>query len=151
MAAIRIRPLCPSSEISAGDECFEFKSDVNSVIKNVKVTDWSSGSPYVVTLDQLNESRPVRSMLIIRNDTLLYDFYGQKTTADDVNPSYSVAKSFTSAMIGIAIQDGKIKSVHDKVVDYIPELKGIPMSDKLEVEHLLNMTSGFKLKLITDA
>ncbi|MCF8278522.1 MAG: beta-lactamase family protein [Flavobacteriales bacterium] len=141
----------PSSEITVGDACFEFKADANAVVRNLRVTDWSSGSPYFVTLDQLNTSRPVRSMLIIRNDTLLYDFYGQQTTADDVNPSYSVAKSFTSAMIGIAIQEGKIKSVHDKVIDYIPELKDIPMSEKLEVEHLLNMTSGFKLKLITDA
>ena len=141
----------PSSEIIAGETCFEFHADVNAVASNLKVTDWSSGSPYFVTPDALNESRPVRSMLIIRNDTLLYDFYGQKTSATDVNASYSVAKSFTSAMIGIAIEEGKIKSVHDKVVDYIPELKGIAMSEKLEVEHLLNMTSGFKLKLITDA
>ena len=141
----------PSSEIAAGDACFEFKADANAVVRKLRVTDWSSGSPYFVTLDQLNTSRPVRSMLIIRNDTLLYDFYGKQTTADDVNPSYSVAKSFTSAMIGIAIQEGKIKSVHDKVIDYIPEMKDIPMSEKLEVEHLLNMTSGFKLKVITDA
>tara|TARA_R110000868_G_scaffold210612_1_gene460690 strand:+ start:182 stop:1336 length:1155 start_codon:yes stop_codon:yes gene_type:complete len=141
----------PSSEIAAGTDCFQFYEDVNVISENLKVTDWSSGSPYFVTLNQLNESRPVRSMLIIRNDTLLYDFHGQKTTALDLNTSYSVAKSFTSALIGIAIEEGKIKSVHDKVVDYIPELKRIPKSEKLELEHLLNMTSGFKLKLITDA
>jgi len=141
----------PSSEIKAGETCFEFYADVNTVASNLKVTDWSSGSPYFVTLDALNESRPVRSMLIIRNDTLLYDFYGEKTSAVDVNASYSVAKSFTSALIGVAIEEGKIGSVNDKVVDYIPELKGIPQSEKLEIEHLLNMTSGIKLKLITDA
>jgi CubicO group peptidase (beta-lactamase class C family) len=141
----------PYSEITAGEDCFQFHGDVNGIVQNLKVTDWSSGTPYFVTLDALNESRPVRSMLIIRNDTLLYDYYGQKTSASDVNTSYSVAKSFTSAMIGIAIEEGKIKSVHDKVVDYIPELKGIPMSEKLEVEHLLNMTSGFKNKLGIDA
>jgi len=141
----------PSSEIVAGEACFQFQTDVNGIVQNLKVTDWSSGNPYFVTLDALNESRPIRSMLIIRNDTLLYDFYGEKTSAADVNASYSVAKSFTSAMIGIAIEEGKIKSVNDKVVDYIPELKGIPMSEKLEVEHLLNMTSGFKNKLVIDA
>lgn len=141
----------PSSSIEAGEKCFQFHSDVNAVANSLKVTDWSTGSPYFVTLDALNESRPVRSMLIIRNDTLLYDFYGQKTTAEDMNPSYSVAKSFTSALIGIAISEGKIKSVNDKVVTYIPELQGVPMAEKLEVEHLLNMTSGIKLKLKTDA
>lgn len=141
----------PSSKIAAGDDCFQFQQDVDAVANSLKVTDWSSGSPYFVTLNQLNQSRPVRSMLIIRNDTLLYDYYGQKASATEMNASYSVAKSFTSAMIGIAINEGKINGVDDKVVDYVPELKGIPMSEKLQVEHLLNMTSGFKLKLITDA
>jgi CubicO group peptidase (beta-lactamase class C family) len=139
------------SEIAAGQACFEFQTDANVMAGKLKVTDWSSGNPYFVTLAQLNASRPVRSMLIIRNDTLLYEYYGQETTADDVHPSYSVAKSFTSALIGIAINEGKINGAHDKVITYIPELKHIPMADKLEVEHLLNMTSGFKPKLITDA
>ncbi len=141
----------PASEVAAGDDCFEFHFDVNGITKSLKVTDWSSGSPYFVTLDALNLSRPVRSMLIIRNDTLLYEFYGQKTTYSDLSPSYSVAKSFTSALIGVAINEGDIESVRDKVVDYLPELKGVPMADKLEVKHLLNMTSGIKLKLKTDA
>lgn len=141
----------PSNPIEAGEDCFQFHEDVSAIAENMKVTDWSSGSPYFVTLDQLNESRPVRSMLIIRNDTLLYDFYGQQTNSGDLNASYSVAKSFTSALIGIAISEGHIKSVSQNVVDFIPELKDVPMAKKLQVEHLLNMTSGFKLKLKTDA
>ncbi|MBI1287554.1 MAG: serine hydrolase [Flavobacteriales bacterium] len=141
----------PSNPITASDDCFEFYPDVKGVMKNFRVTDWSSGSPYFVTLDELNASRPVRSMVVIKNDTLLYEFYGQKTAAADLGASYSVAKSFTSALVGIAIDEGHIKSVHDKVVDYIPELKDVEGSEKLEVEHLLNMTSGFKLKLKIDA
>lgn len=141
----------PSNLIEAGEECFQFHDDVNGIAATMKVTDWSTGSPYFVTLDKLNESRPVRSMLIIRNDTLLYDFYGQQTTEEDLNASYSVAKSYTSALVGIAISEGHIKSVNQNVIDFIPELKDVPMADKLQVEHLLNMTSGFKLKLKTDA
>ncbi|MFM1874632.1 MAG: putative beta-lactamase, partial [Bacteroidota bacterium] len=141
----------PASDIAAGEECFQFHQDTKGIASRLKVTDWSSGSPYFVTLNQLNASRPVRSMLIIRNDTLLYDFYGQQTTANDVNPSYSVAKSFTSALVGIAIAERHIKSTEQKVVDLIPELMGIPMAEKLQVEHLLNMTSGIRLKLKTDA
>lgn len=141
----------PSNTIEVGEECFQFHEDVYGIVQNMKVTDWSSGSPYFVTLDQLNASRPVRSMLIIRNDTLLYDFYGQETDSDDLNASYSVAKSFTSALIGIAISEGHIESINQQVIDFIPELKDVPGSEKLQVEHLLNMTSGFKLKLKTDA
>lgn len=141
----------PSNPIVAGGDCFEFHSDVNGIMNGFKVTDWSSGSPYFVKLDALNASRPVRSMLVIRNDTLLYSFYGQNTTSEDYSPSYSVAKSFTSALIGIAIEEGKIGSVHDKVIHFIPELKDVVGAEKLEVEHLLNMTSGIKLKLKIDA
>lgn len=138
-----------SNPIAANDDCFEFHQDVRGVMKNFRVTDWSSGSPYFVPLDRLNESHTVRSMLVIKNDTLLYEFYGQKTTASDLNASFSVAKSFTSALVGIAISEGYIKSVHDKVTEYLPELKDVTGAEKLEVEHLLNMTSGFKLKLPT--
>lgn len=141
----------PANTIQAKGDCFQFHADINAVAKNLRVTDWSSGSPFFVTLDALNTSRPVRSMLIIRNDTLLYEFYGQGVTARDVNPSYSVAKSFTSVLVGIAISEGKIKSVNDRVVDYLPELKDIPKAELLQVEHLLNMTSGIRHRLKADA
>lgn len=140
-----------SNKIEAGDECFEFKIDESGVGGRLKVNDRTSGSPYFVTLNELSNSRPVRSFLVIRDDTLLYSFYGKKITDESYHPSYSIAKSYTSALIGIAIKEGHINSVHDRVVDHIPELKMLEGSDKLEVEHLLNMTSGFKLKLSTDA
>lgn len=136
-----------SNAITASKDCFEFHQDVKGVMSGFRVTDWSTGSPYFVKLDELNRSRPVRSMLVIRNDTLLYRFNGQNTTLEELHPSYSVAKSFTSALVGIAISEGYISSVNQKVIDFVPELKHIPMSEKLEIEHLLNMTSGFRLKL----
>lgn len=137
----------PSNPIEAGEDCFQFYTDNSGIGGRIRVNDWSTRSPYFVTLDQLNESRPVRSMLVIRNDTLLYQFYGLKTTPDDLNPSYSIAKSFTSALIGIAIQEGYIKSVNDKVIDHIPELKKVEGAEQLELEHLLNMTSGIRPKM----
>jgi CubicO group peptidase (beta-lactamase class C family) len=141
----------PSNTIRANDDCFQFASDVHAMVKNLRVTDWSSGSPFFVKLDELNRSRPVRSMVIIRNDTLLYEFYGQGVSANDVHPSYSVAKSFASALVGIAIHEGHLKSVNDRVVDHLPELKDIPKAELLQVEHLLNMTSGIRHRLKTDA
>ena len=140
-----------SSKIEAGDDCFQFENDVSGIGPKIRVNEWSSGSPDFVSLDELNRHRPVRSFLVIRNDTLLYSFYGQGTTEMDVNASYSVAKSFTSALIGIAIQDGFIDSERDLVIDHVPELKDIPGAEDLRIEHLLNMTSGMKYRLKTDA
>jgi len=140
----------PSHTIVAGNQCFRFHEGEHGLTGELMVTDWSSGRPYFATLDALNRSRPVRSMLIVRNDTLLYQFYGEHTSAQDLAPSYSVAKSFTSALVGIAISEGHITDVHEKVVDHIPELKHIPGAEQLEIEHLLNMTSGIRMKLKTD-
>ena len=141
----------PSSTIEAGNDCFQFHADRSGIANRIKVNEWGSGSPYFVSLDQLATNHSTRSLLVIKNDTLLYSYYGEGTDSDDLNASYSVAKSFTSALIGIAIQEGHIKSERDFVSDYLPELKEIEGSETLRIEHLLNMTSGIKYKLQTDA
>src|SRR3546814_2634731 len=57
--------------------------------------------------------------------------------------SFSVAKSFTSTLVGAAVKDGYIKSLDDKVSAYIPGLKGSAYDD-VSVRQLLTMTSGVK-------
>ena len=59
----------------------------------------------------------------------------------------SVAKSFTSALVGIAIQDGFIKSVGDPITDYLPELKGQKGFDLITIKNLLTMGSGIRYRL----
>jgi len=136
----------PSSQISASQECFEFEKNL-SVGTKLKVSDWSTGTPLFVSMDKLSETRPVRSFVVIQRDTILYQFHGLGTTEMDVHPSYSMAKSYTSALVGIAISEGKIGSAEELVSKYIPEVA----SDKLKIEHLLNMTSGIKHKTMIDA
>ena len=141
----------PFSTIESGNECFQFHDDNSGFSDKIKVNEWGSGTPYFVSLNALASNHATRSLLIIKNDTLLYSYYGQGTDAQDLNASYSVAKSFTSALVGIAIKDGHIKSERDLVSDYLPELKEIEGSESLRIQHLLNMTSGIKYKLDTDA
>ena len=64
-------------------------------------------------------------------------------TRDGRWTSFSVAKSFTSTLVGAAIRDGYIKSVDDPVTRYIPELAGSGY-DGVTVAQLLTMTSGVK-------
>jgi len=56
--------------------------------------------------------------------------------------SFSVAKSYISALIGIAISEGLIKSVDEPITNYISELKQTKGFDKIKIKHLLQMTSG---------
>jgi len=141
----------PSSVVKASGNCFEFAPSHSDIGQLIKVNEWGTGSPYFMDLDKLCHLHTVRSMLVIRNDTLRYQFYNDKLPKDALNASYSVAKSFTSALIGIAISEGYIKSEKQQVIDFIPELAHIPGAKKLKIENLLNMTSGFKNKLRSDA
>ncbi len=88
------------------------------------------------------EESPTVAFLIIRNDSLLYERYFDGYTKESDVASFSVAKSYISALIGIAIGEGKIKSEDDKVIDYVEELRGQEGWEKVTIHHLLQMASG---------
>jgi len=88
----------------------------------------------------LQESKTV-AFLIIQNDTIKYENYFNGYEQSSVSASFSMAKSVVSILIGIAIDDGLIKSVNEPITNYIPELKENGF-DKVTIEHLLQMTSG---------
>jgi CubicO group peptidase (beta-lactamase class C family) len=101
--------------------------------------------PVSVTLDGYLEKSKTRSFLIIRNDTILYERYFKGYEADSKVTTFSVAKSFLSAMLGVAIDRGLVQGVKQPICDYFPELN----RDKLggvTIEHLLRHTSGIRFK-----
>ena len=85
--------------------------------------------------------------LIIQNDTIIYEHYnGWLNKSDNVN-IFSVSKSITALLCGIAVKEGKIHSIDDYVTDYIPELCTADKHFKrLKIRHLLNMQAGLKFK-----
>jgi CubicO group peptidase (beta-lactamase class C family) len=95
--------------------------------------------------DEFLETKKTLAFLIIQNDTMIYEKYFNKCDQSTVIPSFSVAKSVTSTLIGCAIDDGYIKSIEQPVTDYIPELKSNGF-DKVTIKHLLQMTSGINFK-----
>ncbi len=83
------------------------------------------------------------AFLIIKDDTIQYEKYWDKYDAASIVPSFSMAKSITSILIGCAIDDKLIQSVNEPITNYIPELKQNGF-EKITIEHLLQMTSGLK-------
>lgn len=81
------------------------------------------------------------AFLIIQNDTLQYEQYFNGYDRNSIVPSFSMAKSITSFLIGCAIDDGLIHSIDDPVSRYIPELKKNGF-DRVSIKELLQMTSG---------
>jgi CubicO group peptidase (beta-lactamase class C family) len=89
------------------------------------------------------EENNVAGMLIIKDGSLLMERYALGFSESSLWTSFSVAKSFTSTLLGAAIADGHIRSVDDPVVRYLPALKNSAY-DGVTIRQILNMTSGVK-------
>lgn len=94
-------------------------------------------------LDQFLAANKTLAFIILRNDTLIYEKYFKGYEKNSVIPSFSVSKSFISALVGIAISEGTIRDIHQPVTDYLPEMRD-PGFHKVTLEDLLTMRSGIK-------
>lgn len=81
------------------------------------------------------------AFLIIRNGKITYEQYWNGKTQSTVLPSYSVAKTMTSLLIGQLIDEGKIKE-SDTFVSILPKFKANSSFDKVTIRDLLDMNSG---------
>ena len=83
------------------------------------------------------------AFIVIREDTIIYEKYFSGYQSHSILPSFSVSKTFVSALIGFAIDDGYIKSVDEPVTNYLDGFKDQNF-DQVTIRHLLNMRSGIK-------
>ena len=97
----------------------------------------------VEDFDAFLEDAHTQAFIIIQDDKILYEKYFNGAERDSMLTSFSVAKSFTSALVGIAIEERYINSVNDPITDYLPELsKRDPRFENITIRHLLMMASG---------
>lgn len=94
-------------------------------------------------IDQYMVQQRSAGIVILQDGKVRFERYGLDFDATGRWTSFSVAKSFTSTLVGAAIQDGYIKSLDDKVSQYIPGLRGSAY-DAVSVRQLLTMSSGVK-------
>ncbi|MFV5696340.1 serine hydrolase domain-containing protein [Flavobacterium sp. LB3P122] len=97
-----------------------------------------------VSLDSFTTLHKTVSFLIIRNDSIVYEKYNKGYTSNSLVSSFSMAKPFVSTLIGIAIDEGKIKSENDFIVDYLPEFKNKIGWEQITIKNLLQHTSGIR-------
>ena len=81
------------------------------------------------------------ALIVLRHDTIYFEYYSNQFTAEDRHISWSVSKSVISALFGIAIDEGKIKSIEETVTDYLPEFAGTGY-DGVRIKDVLQMSSG---------
>jgi CubicO group peptidase (beta-lactamase class C family) len=109
-----------------------------------QVTYRQDGRERIGPLDEMLASVGTAAFIVLRGDTLLYERYFNGYTRESTVTSFSTAKSFISALVGIAIHDGAIGAVDDPITRYLPELRGRPGLDRVTVRHLLTMSSGLQ-------
>ncbi len=103
-----------------------------------------AGQPLEIPgIDEYLRQQNTAGLVILQDGRVRFERYGLGFDAAGRWTSFSVAKSFTSTLVGAAIQDGHIKSLEDKVSAYLPGLRGSAYDD-VTVRQLLTMSSGVR-------
>ena len=93
-------------------------------------------------IDYIKEpSLNTQAAILIKGNNIIAEYYAEGYNKDDLVTSWSVAKSFSSTLIGIAIDEGYINSVDDSISLYLPEWKTKPQ-ENISLKYLLGMRSG---------
>jgi CubicO group peptidase (beta-lactamase class C family) len=117
----------------------------NDIAAGGTVIPLQNGAPIALGMDvdAYMKAQRTSALVIVQDGKIRFEKYGLGFNEKGRWTSFSVAKSFTSTLVGAAVKDGFIKSVDDKVSAYIPDLKG-SVYDDVTVRQLLTMTSGVK-------
>ncbi len=125
--------------------------------------DWRTSTPEDQGLDsalilamlQEIQTRNLRihSLLIIRHGYLVTEVYFPPYQRELKHPMFSMTKSVTSALVGKALQEGRLKNIQQKVLDFFPDIAREvtdPRVKDLTLEHLLTMSAGFNTNTMPD-
>lgn len=126
------------AELKATENAFHFYETENN--NNFNIPEKLTYKDKNYSFEEFLEKNKTLGLLVIRNDSILYENYFKHLDQEKIHPSFSVAKSYVSALMGIAIDEGFIKNVNESITTYMPEL-----SDDFKpitIEHVLNMRSG---------
>lgn len=129
----------PSVEMKKGETTFRFAEPLAKTAFQIPKkfnpdNDWPNFEDFIA-------AHKTVAFLVVRDDTLLYENYYDGYDDTSIIPAFSMAKSFVSALVGIAIEEGYIQSTNLPIIAFLPELKN-PGMEKITIENLLNMRSG---------
>ena len=82
-------------------------------------------------------------LMIIHDGEVVHESYGRGADAGTRFTTWSLVKSITSTLVGVAVADGKIDSVDDQLVKYLPEVAGTAY-DGVTIKQALQMSSGIR-------
>jgi CubicO group peptidase (beta-lactamase class C family) len=121
------------------------------------VPDWPTATPAAEGIDAaglasagaIADADGSFCLLVIRHGHLVYENYWNGSSEATTNPSWSLAKSYTGTLVGIALDRGDIHDITDGVATYVPEWAGTPNA-AITIKDLLSMTSGLSWNVFED-
>ncbi|MCB9279816.1 MAG: serine hydrolase [Lewinellaceae bacterium] len=129
--------------IHKADEPFEFitPETPSNYGRDIKIA--HSNTENNQPLDEFVRLFKTHALIIIRNDSILYERYLPESYEEDVVTSFSVSKAILSTLVGIAIEEGYIEDIHQPISDFLPEWKARGGGyDSIQVIDLMQHTSG---------
>lgn len=131
--------------IPNGEQVFRFKV-ADSRADWIDTLHFYNEPPYAINQtfpEAMADKSATQGIMIIHDDNIVYEMYRGDFSADRLATVFSVSKSITSLLCGIAVDEGYIESIDDPVTKYLPELKGRdPRWEMLTLRYLLCMFSG---------
>jgi len=99
-------------------------------------------------LDEFLSRSKTTGFLVIQNDAIVHETYFDGYDAHSTATSFSVAKSFVSTLVGIALEDGLIEDLDDPITKYVPELVGsgfddVPIVDVLQMSSAIDFSEEY--------
>jgi CubicO group peptidase (beta-lactamase class C family) len=124
----------------------DYKKFSNNTVAAAKPQPWNISTEYNKTaypdsLNELLEDLGSVGVLMIKNDSVVFEKYWDGYSDSSLSGSFSMAKSITSLLIGVALKEGKIGSILDPVGQYLPEFAGTGKIG-VRIVDLLTMSSG---------
>lgn len=131
-----------NEEIEKADETFNFHIADTSALKG-RVPKSINQNDTKIAFEKYLEDKETTAFIIIKQDTILYEKYFNGYDRESIETSFSMAKSYVSALVGICLEEGLIESTEDSITKYLDLFKN-PGFENITIQHLLDMQSGIK-------
>ena len=126
----------------------DYKHFDNHIVEIGTPQPWNKSKEYnsveaTDSLRTIHHNTKSIAYMIIHQDSIWFEEYYDGYSDSSRSNSFSMAKSMVSALLGKALETGQVKSINQKVIDFVPELTG-PYADSLKLVDLVSMSSGMK-------
>ena len=132
----RFKDMAPTSAMAASRKPFAFP-----IGKTIDLPQQYRFEGHTKSVEDFFTETDTTALLVLKDGQMVMERYALTGGPDVHWISWSVSKSFVSALVGIAVHEGHIRSIEDPISDYIPVPKGSAYHG-VSIKHVLQMSSG---------